>query len=249
MFKGNSQNLQLLHAAYTTQSLTAALSAPSNQQLLIHSIYAYNGFNSTNSVGLSISMNSNQWKLWTLVGAGPTVSEKTSTIQAGTALTIFPTVTANQGIILQAKDKFGLMSFDISQAETGSPVYEYRYWNGSAWTALTLLNSPIYTATGQMNIIFNPPLDWAVGDNGEGTDTSMYSIRIRATTAPTQAVKIDSLKPCKLLVYRASIAADNSLGAMFKTRQLLLQQGESIIPYFATANAKNTIEIAYQISP
>jgi hypothetical protein len=97
--------------------------------------------------------------------------------------------------------------------------------------------------------VFNPPIDWAVGDGTEGGDESLYSIRAIASTAPSQAVQIDSLKIVKLIAFRASVPADSSLTIRFPEKQLLLQGSESVIPYFSTANTDNTMEIAYQISP
>lgn len=239
------QGLQLVHLSYPNQSYDEALAAPSNQQLQVHSVLGYNGHTSANDIGLGYTINKAHWKLWSIAAS---VTEVTSSIQAGTAVTLFGTVN-NYGFFAQAKLPLEIISFDISQAQTGAPVYAYEYWNGSAWSALTLKAVPAYTSTGHMTIAFDAPVDWAVGANSLGPDESLYTVRIRATTAPTQAVKVDVLKTGKFICYRESVATKSAVEVNFETRQFLLNQGESIIAFFATAAAKNALEISYQFSP
>lgn len=238
-------NLRLAQTAYSRKSLDSALSASASQQLLIHSITAYNSGAGAADVGIGTSINDSQWKLYSLRVAD---ADQTATIQAGTAVSLFTTVN-NEGAMFQAKNKFGLVSFNVSQIQTGSPVYAYTYWNGASWASLTLLNTPSYLSTGVVCLAFNPPVDWAVGDGSEGGDESMYSIRAIASTAPSQAVQINSLKIVQLMAFRSSVGSDCSMCVLFSTKQFLLQAGESVIPYFSTADTNNTIEVAYQISP
>lgn len=241
----NRQNLSSVRGAYPYQSLEPFLTAPTAKQLLVHSLVAVNGSAAASGVGLGHSVNGNGWKVFSLQASD---TEVTADIQAGTAITIFPT-TNNYGVLFQAKEKFGMVTFNISQAETGSPMYAYTYWNGSSYASLTLRNEPVYSATGQQTILFDPPSDWVTGDGSEGGDNELYSIRVLATTAPSQAVQIDELAICKLLAYREEVPSKASVLIDLDVRKLLLQQGESVIPFFQFPSSLNTLEASYQINP
>ncbi len=238
--------LESSSSAYTDQSLTVSYSVPANQQLVVHSIGAYNGCASENAIGLFHSVNVSQFKLYKLLAAGDV--DATSTIQAGTAVPIF-TVVNNDGCLFQSKDKFNMIAFNISQASTGSPVFTYKYYNGSTFSTLTLLNTPVYSATGIQVIVFNAPIDWAVGDGTESADETLYSIQVISTTAPSQAVQINSLKIGKMLKYADNVLQNASVNLNFEDQPYLLQAGEAIIPFFSYSNASNRLEIAYKINP
>jgi hypothetical protein len=171
----------------------------------------------------------------------------TATIQAGSTITAFPT-TNNYGLLVQSRNPFSAIAFNISQAETGSPVYTYEYWNGSSWTALVLENTPIYTATGVQALVFQAPIDWVVGDSTEGGNADLYSVRMLATTAPSQAVQFNSLKVLKLLAL-SEVADKGSLISDFSESPLLLQTGEAIIPFFSYTSTHNRIDLSYKVNP
>jgi hypothetical protein len=244
---GNSQGLQVANVGYPTRATGAALSSPSTQQLLVHSATAYNGSASAQNLGLGVRLSSTAWKLYTL---GATTTDVTSTIQASSAVSVLPT-TNNYGFYVQAKAPFGLLVFNVSQAQTGSPVYEYTYWNGSTFAALTTIDTISYTATGEMCVAFNPPVDWAQGHNAQLTDFTTgagYTIRVRATTAPTQAVQINSLGVAKLWAVR-QVPGKGQLEIDFTMRPLQLDAYEGIQPYYQTLSTASEITIAYQVSP
>lgn len=237
----NRDNIHTLRVAYPNQSLDAALEAAQSQQLLVHSLLAVNGSAGLMGIGLGYSIVDSDFEV--LVSLGGVETNETSAIQAGTATTILGT-TNNDYAIVQAKMPFGLLSFNVSQAETGSPVYTYSYFDGSGYSSLSVENSVAYSATGRQCLLFAPPVDWESDANG------MYTIRIQATTAPGTAVQVDSLKPCKLLAYREEVPSKGELLITFDSgRQLLLQAGQQIIPFFSFSNSSNTIEASYQISP
>lgn len=243
---GQYERLQTSTSAYPDQGHTISYTPSSTQQLEVHKVSAYNGTAAENSIGIFHSVATPDFKLWKLLAAGD--AEFTSTIQAGSAVSIFNT-TNNDGCLFQSKEKFNMISFNVSQAQTGSPVYTYKYYNGSGWATLTLLNTPAYSATGIQVIVFNAPIDWVVGDSTEDTDSTLFSIQVISTTAPSQAVQINSLKIGKMLAYSSSVLPSASLEVDFDEESYLLQVGESIIPFFSYTNASNRLEIAYKISP
>lgn len=237
--------LQSSSSAYPDQSLTVSYPAPAAQQLLVHSIHAYNALAGENSIGIFHSISNPHFKLYKLLAAGDT--DFTTQIQAGTAVSIFNT-TNNDGFLVQAKEKFNLMAFNISQVQTGSPVFTYKYWNGSTFATLTLLNTPSYAATGIQAIVFNAPIDWVAGDGSEDGDSTFYSIQVISTTAPSQAVQINSIKVGKMLKYADSVQSGASVSINFEDQPYLLQEGEVIIPFFSYTNASNRLELTYKIS-
>lgn len=244
----NSQRIQLVETGYSSIAKDAALSTPSsNKQLVIHSAGCYNGTGSSLDAAVGVRFSTAAWKLWTVQASN---ADATSTIQAGSAVSILPT-TNNYGFIAQAKDKFALLSFTISQAETGSPTYSYQYWNGSAWTTLTLRNSPVYTSTGSIGIAFAPPIDWATGNGSATADFSStnagYCIRVRGTTGPSTAVQVTAMAVSKFWLYR-QLTTKTGMNVSFDFQPCTLDIGESVQAFFSSASANNSVEIAYQVN-
>jgi hypothetical protein len=243
---GAYQRLQLSSSAYADQGLTQSFTPPSNQQLEVYSAKARNASAAENAVGLFHSIATPHFKLYQLLAGGD--ADATTAIQAGTATSIFST-TNNDGCLFQAKEKFNMIAFNVSQAETGSPVYTYKYYNGSSYSTLTLLNTPSYSATGIQVIVFEAPTDWVVGDGSEDANSEFYSIQVIATTAPGQAVQINSLKLGKMLSYSDAVEPSGELEVSFGDEPLLLQVGEAVLPFFSYTDPSNRLELAYKISP
>lgn len=239
----SAQRINSIQSLYPDQSHTAVLSVDASKQAEIHSVSLLNASPALNAMAICQTANNSDFKMFTLQVADTDVS---SSIQAGSAVTMFST-TNGQGSLFQGKNKFNCISFNVSQAGTGSPVFTYEYWNGSAYSTLTLVNTPNYVATGIKAIYFNPPVDWAVGDGTEGGDESFYSVRCLASTAPSQAIQINSLKVSKALAFSQDIDSGGRLELDYEGSPLLLQGGETIIPFFSYSDPANTIKIDYKI--
>jgi hypothetical protein len=235
----NRQNLQCLRVGYPNQSFNASLVASEDKQLLVHSLVAVNGTASANDVGIGHSLPYTELVVETSINS--VVTDVTAQMQSGVTTTLLGT-TNGDFFTVSSKDKFSMLTFVISQEENGSPVHTFEYWNG-AWTTLPIQQMPNLSLGGISVLMFNSPVDWEL-DSGE-----MYSIKITATTAPGQALEIDGMKVCKVLAYREGILPKGELLLNFDTRQLLLQQGEQIVGFFAYASAANTMEASYQINP
>ena len=243
----NRQAIQLFEVAYPTVARDAALSSPSsNKQLVLRSLSAYNSTGSAIDIGLGVRHSTSAWKLYQV---NASYTDLTSSVQAGSAVSILPT-TNNYGFIVQAKDIFGCLSLTISQAETGSPTYSYQYWNGSTWATLNLRNTPVYTATGSIAIAFAPPIDWAQGNGSVVSDLAWgagYCIRVRGTTAPSTAVQITAFAVSHFVAFR-NVGSKAALSLSFSERPLLLEIGEAVQAYFATAANANSVEGSYQVN-
>lgn len=241
---GNKQFIQNISVGYSNQSLTVPYEVDASKQMLIMSASLYNASGATSLVGGFHSVSDADVKVYTL---GASDTNITSIIQANGTIAAFPT-TNNYGLLVQAKNPFQAIAFNISQAQTGSPVYTYEYYNGSGWSALTVLNSPAYAPAGVQALVFQAPVDWVVGDSTEDGDSTMYSVRMLATTAPSQAVQFNSLSVLKLLKMQ-EIADKASLDLDFSGSPLLLQGGESFIPFFSYTSSNNRIDLNYKVNP
>jgi hypothetical protein len=228
---------------YPNISYDAFLSAPTNMQLAVNTVEAYNGTLSPIDIGIYSTITSAQWEIIDDSGADTDI---TAEVQAGSSYTAFSA--DGDALVIQASDPFGLVSLDITAIGTGSPAYTYEYWNGSAWTALTLNNVPSLIA-GRAAIVFNEPLDWAIGNDLSVGSTEMYAIKVTASTAPVGGLTFQGLSPAKTLAFNQDIPSDNRLGVRYAGQAHVLQSGEKIIGYFSTASVKNTMEASYQINP
>lgn len=245
---GNRQNVQTFECSFPTQGKDLVLGSPdSSKQLIVHSIAAFNNSVSACNIGIGMRYSTSAWKIYQLTAS---VTDVTAAIDGGTATAIFDTTT-NHGFYVQCKNRFNMLVMNVAQAQSGSPVYEYTYWNGSAWTALTLINAPDYTGTGAAYVVFAAPVDWAQGSGGAIVSTiqgaSGYVIRVRATTAGGQNVTINSLQLNKFYAYRSGIASKQQLQVKFDMRPEILEGGEGVAAYFSVTDSLNMVDVAYQI--
>ncbi len=71
-----------------------------------------------------------------------------------------------------------------------SAVYVYEYWNGTAWTALSLISDGTSGQIGSGLVTWTLPTNWATT---AVSGTTMYWMRLRASTAPASSASIDCL--------------------------------------------------------
>lgn len=234
------RQLQTLAVSYATKGTVAALSPRGNGQLHLVSAKLTNNSGGACDLGIfRLFKATDIYSIATSVSA--VITDVTAAINAGTATTIL-TTTNNDGFYAGATDIFGLLGFTISQAETGTPVYTYKYWNGSSWVTLNGFALPTaYTPTGTQLIVFAPPVDWKKG--GTGLNSGKYWIQVLATTAPATAVQVTAAWMAQMVDYAASVANGASFSWAVTTLELALHwgSGEGLLPYFGTANAKNMV--------
>lgn len=241
---GNRYNIELMQSGYSTNGKDSFSLVPSNVQIYLHSFSAFNANATASDIGLGVTNTVATWKLYVGNVNGGTPTNVTTAIQAGTTENIFDT-TNNHGFLVECSKKFGQLIFNVTQAQSGSPVYSYQYWNGTSWATLNLNQTPVYTSTGYVYVPFNPPIDWATGDGGMGADNG-YSIRVRSTTAGGQNVQVNSLKVARWFCYRQDVPSLSQLQVIFDDHPELLDVGEQLIPYYETANNLNSVEAAFQ---
>ncbi len=253
-----TQQLQTAHIGYNENFFSAAVSPPADKQLRIYKAIAHNRSGGSINVGLvkKFKAANTAFKVYSITAAStPDAADITDAVLAGTSADIF-TTTNNDGFLIQSQNKFELISFLISQAQTGAPVYTYEYFNGTAFTTLTTIDVPASYAVGKKVVAFNAPLDWATGSTaGVGGElTGYYSILVRAITAPTTAVKAanasgSSVSIGRFLDFREGISDNGTVEFSILGNSdlvLTLDAGESLAPYFSgTASADNSLMAQY----
>lgn len=164
------------------------------------------------------------------------------------------TTTNNDGFVVQADQKFNMVRIDTNTAPSGgSPAYEYTYWNG-AWTALTTIATPSYSADTSTVLFFQLPSDWtrlASSDTPvatEGLTAGKFAIRVRATTAPSSAggnAKV--ILPIMVLDYIPNVTAGAAAEGSYDNG-IMVPHGRAIIPYYSVANSGNVVSIEFRPS-
>lgn len=238
------------HSGYATKGQTAVLTPATGSQLKLHSVKLHNRSGGAIDAGLMIKLADGSWEAGKVIAADtPDYTEQTTQIQAGTATNIF-TLTNNDGFLVQADRPFDMIGMVVSQAQTGAPVYTYEYFDGTAYQTLTTVSVPTSYSAGAQYIVFPSPAGWSPGTTAAvGGDSALYSILVRATTAPTQIVKITSLWVAKFLCFQEALA-DNATISLDFDEQLpfVAESGEGLLPYFGTASANNIVSGFYQVS-
>lgn len=160
-------------------------------------VYLYNGSGSTVAQCLAGLFPDSAWEAGQWVDATTTYTADTTDAQdAGTNDFPINTTTINDGHIIGCDYAFGLVSYDMTTATVGAAIEGViEYWNGAAWTALAaaqmLVDIPRTAGTqwaaGELIIMFDPPVDWAVGGTGTGVSATRYNLRYRSSAAGTTA--------------------------------------------------------------
>ncbi|WP_163988481.1 hypothetical protein [Pyxidicoccus caerfyrddinensis] len=111
------------------------------------------------------------------------------TAAAHTTSTAVQFGTTGNALYIGHTDKFRQVIVTLSTASSGW-TYQWQYWNGAAWTALTV-SEPVgtWTTTGTARTLaFHPPSDWkATGIAGAGFGDRFFYVRVQ-TTAGTPPV-------------------------------------------------------------
>jgi hypothetical protein len=244
--------LQTLFSGYNDVGKASVVSPGAGQQLQVFNFKAGNRSGGAIDVGLLKKLDTSAWKFYTIVAAStPDAADVTTAVQAGTTTTVF-TTTNNDGYMVGAIKPFGLIGLTVATAPAGgSPAYTYQYYNGTSFGTLTTIAVPSY-GTGTNLVVFNPPIDWAVGTTAAvgPTGSSTYNILVRASTAPNAtAGTISAAWVAQFLDFQGAVADKSFLERTYNfDRPLLLDGNESLMPYFSgSASASNFVEAVYAI--
>lgn len=249
---------------YAVKLSTPVVSPATNRTLELYKASVFNGTGGSITAAIAKRLASVDTKqaFFVLTSSGmpltQTATDITSAIIAGTAgRGIFTTAANSDGFIVQCKDKFNVVAMNVTQAQTGSPAYTYKYWNGSSFTTLTTIEVPASYAAGIQVIAFQLPTDWVTGSDPAigGNSSGYYSILVQATTAPSQAVQVGNSGTAPsiwLARFLDSKELATKVGfemSAFEGEPIMLDSSESLLPYFSgAANAANTMTVLYKNS-
>lgn len=239
-----AQQTDTLTVAYGGRGRLPALSAPTARQLAVSFARAFYensaGSPPASDVGIVRLLSKSSLRVFTYT-SGTTYTS--ISVPNGTATSLVSNGGAGRGFAVQAKRKFGMIGLNVTTAD--AQALTAKYWNGSSWATLNVIQALAPTATGEKLLIFLPPLDWVVGGDGI-LNSSMYSIRITAAVAPTSTIAADDLWVGAWIELYRSLAANQGVAVRFDDRlPLILDADEGIMPYFGTATVDNGMTLAY----
>jgi hypothetical protein len=173
---------------------SAGVTVPGEQ---IMRVYMQNISAGTVSLCLAGLFPDSTWTAGQWVAVGTTLTDDTTDAQdAGADDFPINTTTINDGHIIGCTYPFGLVSYDITTATIGAALAGIiEYWNGAAWTAIAATGMHVdiprgvgvQWALGELIIMFDPPVDWAVGGTGTGVSATKYNLRYASSAAGTTA--------------------------------------------------------------
>ena len=114
-------------------------------------------------------------------------------VGAGDVKLLPTTPTVGDGLYIGYSEKFCKIKIVTSQARTGTATIALKYWNGSAWAAVSVVDddSAGYSATAGTHLIhFVPPADWVantVANGPDGREGFFVVMELTALTDVTQA--------------------------------------------------------------
>lgn len=243
------QSRVLLPVGYNLTAKTAVLTAATGNRLALYSVTMLNGSGASGSVApvRKFADNATTWKVFQIDDSEtPDAIDVTAAIQAGTVTDIF-TTTNNDGFLIQARKQFNLIGLNISTAATGSPVFEFTYFNGTSYVTLPTFEVPDFSGTGTNLIAFAAPHDWAIGTTAAvGGNAAMYSIRVRATTAPTNAPEADECWVGEFLDYVSVVSSGDCIRFDLShgdATPVEFEPEETLVPYFAGSACPSSLNI------
>lgn len=247
------QPLESFHSAYPQRGKDTAFEIASNIQIKIRALSSHNRSGSAVDAGLCVKLSDDGWKIFQVDDSEtPKTVDVDAAVKAGTATNIF-TTTTDDGFLFQAYRKFNLLGLTVSQAETGSPVYVFEYFNGTSFVTLPTISVPTSFTVQDEFIAFQAPLDWAVGapsgSDFSNVDADKFTIKVTASTAPATAVQINDAWAGYFLEFQEALADNSTLSVDFEDHlPLLLRAGENVIPYYGAASANNVFSGYYSPS-
>lgn len=244
-------------ASYTMPPLAGRNAVGFATQFAVQNLTVQNRSGSTAIIGWGgrLPADSTLWKAGQWTQAGTKYTDDTPDAQSAASGDLaLTTTTNNDGFIVLSQIPFNLLSLLISQITTGAPVYEVAYSAaGGAWTVLTLANllvAPGFTATGEQLLWWETPGDWAVTVAGHATGipTGYYAIRVRATTAPTQAAIASQLVPGVLADSVKTVASDGVVTWSYGSNECLVApQCDALAVAISVANDQNHVACTYRL--
>ena len=165
---------------------------------------------------------------------------------ANAFVNIFST-TNNDGFLVSSPVKFNAISFTVGAGSSGE-VIAPTYYDGTNMTVLPTIQNAITTSAGHRFIVFNSPSDWVVNTTtAVGGPANVYSICIRASTAPGGAVSGSDFRVYSMIDMYPQLASNAEITNDFSGNEFVLPKGASVVPFFGnTASNANSVWVTYR---
>jgi hypothetical protein len=133
------------------------------------------------------------WNAGQYDDSGPTYTDDTTDAQdTGAGDFQLGNTTENDGFWISCSHPFTKITFHSAEQAGGAPVASYQYWNGSAWTTLTLTTTPTWTdAAGDRTMEWDYLSGMATYSGEVSGLSAYYVIRVRFTTAASADFSCD----------------------------------------------------------
>lgn len=205
-------------------------------------------------VGIGGRLPQSLWTAGQIVAAGSYTDDTTDAQDAGANDFALTTTTNNDGFAIFSLLPFSIVSINVGTAAAGgSPAWDLAYTlAGGTWGTITnAYVSPLFTATGEQLIWFEPPTDWAPAEAGHGTGVPVgsYGIRCRATTAPNATAGLaTNIVLGRMLLSTESVDDNSVLNNIGGVELALPPQCDAICAAISTANPQNRATISWRYS-
>jgi hypothetical protein len=187
----------------------------------------------TVNVGIGVRIPNYLWKYYTRVDSTTTSTDVTTNAQGTSTAVDLNSTTNNDGHVILSRVPFNAISYNITQAVTGSPVNAIRYTNtaGTGWTNLTnpyalpASSAGTFPVTGEAVVAFNEPTDWgktAAAGLETGLAGGYYGLAFRSTTAPSQKAQATGVEIFRLFFLTEGVADNGSLSQDFGAKDFVM---------------------------
>jgi hypothetical protein len=246
-----TSSLKNLHTAYNTLAQLPAVSAPVNKQLVVYKAEAINGSGGPIGVGILKTLSQVELDYYTVVDASSPKAVIAPLIKSGTPTQVF-TTTANDGFMLQSNDRISMIGITTDVTSAAQGTITVKYYNGSTFTAVTPIAVPsALSAAGYKQWFIQVPHDWVPGTTAAvGGSSDKYSLLVTMGASLTNLVTATAVTAGQCLSYNKAVANNSVLSADFYgtiQKPLILNAGEGLAPYFATAHADNAVRVVYEL--
>ena len=175
------------------------------------------------------------------------------------------TSTNDDGIVISCAVPFSIASIVVGTAVSGgAPAWSLHYSIATAGTGFasnwgTITNAyvaPLFTATGEQLILFEPPTDWvpvtaatAIINRHGSVIPSGYAIVVKQTTAGTTSAGLGTIGVVGRMFMSTEGLADNGILTNIGGQEIALPpQCDAVCAAISTANSQNRVDMKYRYS-
>lgn len=225
--------------------------AAAGHKLAIVEGYLHNRSGSDTHLVLGTKLQDSDWVVYDYGQSTANVIGENLTHKAQTGSTFaFQKDTAGVGIVIGAKDKFGLIRVTVDSANAADPGYIFSYYDGVTQVAFTpSIKCPSTFVVGDTHIVFAPPSDWAKGctaavDTGYAL-TNLFCLRLVSSQQTDTSATFKDVQVGRVM-FGLEQVADNDYMSINPREDIRLREGEGVVPYFGASGTDNMGVVAYK---